>query len=789
MQMRPSTGAAMGAKDVTDPKQVIPAAAKYVSQGLDATGTPEGALGYYFAGPDMSGWGPKTAAYVQRAQSLYPQMTVAAAAAPASPAAPQPSPDFSSRWGLTPEAMASAHDATAPSADFGARWGIQPTEPAAQAATVAPTQTQVAAPTPPEPNTPASTDRYAGWDVPTATAAPAPSSGNPLLSYEGLTHALAPAPNTTYGSVLPFARDNTTGSLRPALPQSWRDLAQGAVDLMEGPTTGTVTPKATMALTAAVPGLMPSPAAGTGATLAAASGDATAPTSYLDRATVANAGQVRDIANQNQLQADAPLSPAFKANPGVTAPQTVTQAAPVSENPLAAAAPSRAPNPLSTNAAPPPAAPGPTASPSEAAEYAGIPDKLPPAPILPPLTQTAADARADQLVQHFSTRQGVGQATPNLVPGFIPTLAQKTADPGLATLERGVQSVNPGPFQLRAEANQKVLQDFTHNLTGSPEDIASAQAQREAATAPLRDAAFTNTKPVDASPVESAITGILAGPDGKRAAVQNTLNDVTKSLHVGGDPSAPLETDPQMLYGVRKNINDLLDPVAQRDKPALQQAARQLMTVRDALDDAIEPGAPGFKNYISTFADQSKPIDSMRYLQSLNLTDANGNLSLPSVDRAVKAITKQQAQPGVQKSSGVSDDQLAALTQLRDTLRTQGASATGKALGSNTFQNLATNSKVGTVTGNPLVSLGMAGAGGLAGGPVGAMAGTALNMGAHSVSKNAEDMVRNSLIERMLNLQGKGDAVFAPKATGPTWKGRPIPPASAMPNPLSAGAP
>lgn len=78
-----------------------------------------------------------------------------------------------------------------------------------------------------------------GWDQPV----------RPMGPWEAqFAQYLQPDPNTTYGSVLPIARDNTTGALRLALPSSVRDLAQGALQLLDGPATGTVTPQATMAL-------------------------------------------------------------------------------------------------------------------------------------------------------------------------------------------------------------------------------------------------------------------------------------------------------------------------------------------------------------------------------------------------------------------------------------------------------------------------------------------------------------------------------------------------------------
>lgn len=775
-QMRPSTAKSMG----VDPRnfhQALDGAARYLAQGLNATQSPEGALKYYYGGPDQDQWGPRTVAYAAKGASLYPTMALSKSQAQAA-AADSVDPDFEARWGIGKPAnsnapAASNEPAAAPAVedDFAARWGIakpeqpptvsKPTQPQGQ-----PQETPAAQPAP-EPVSTA--DKYAGWDVPgAAPAAPATPSEPSALSYDALSGRLAPAPNTTYGTVLPFARDNATGALRPALPTTLRDLAQGGLDLLHGPSTGTVTPKATMALTTLVPGLTPSPAAGTGAAVTAANGSTAVPKSIFDRASVAKAGEIGDIAAQNQLQAEAPLSSAFKANPGVTTPQTVTAPAAAETNPLAASTPVRAPNPLSTNAASIKAEPSapitPPASAQEAKELAAIPERVPPAPLIPPSTESAAGSRADQLLKHFSTRQGQG-ASEDLVPGYTPTLAQKYNDPGLATLERGLQSTNPGPFSLRAEANQKAIGDFVDNLRGHPEDILNAEAQRDAATAGLRDAAFANKGAVDATPVTESINTILAGPDGKRAAISKTLTDVQKSLHVGGDTSAPLETDPEMLYGVRKHINDLLSPVAQRDNPELQAAASQLTKVKSALDDTIETGAPGFKSYVSEYANQSKPIDAMKFLQSSNLTDSNGNVTLQKVDALIKSIQKQQSAPGVQKASSVTDEQLKALNTLRNTLRAQSASFAGKALGSNTFQNLATNSRVAGVAGNPLVALGMSGAGALAGGVPGAIVGAGLRMAGSHITHRAEELVQRALTERLLNIENKGDLAFtgAPK--------------------------
>lgn len=108
---------------------------------------------------------------------------------------------------------------------------------------------------------------------PATTAAQPPTDAAPSDTIApGLRSWIAPAPNTTYGAVLPLARDEGTGEVRIAMPSSLRDFAGGVLDLLEGPATGTVTPAATNALAqiAMAGRVAPSVARGTGTAIAEA---------------------------------------------------------------------------------------------------------------------------------------------------------------------------------------------------------------------------------------------------------------------------------------------------------------------------------------------------------------------------------------------------------------------------------------------------------------------------------------------------------------------------------------
>ena len=63
-----------------------------------------------------------------------------------------------------------------------------------------------------------------------------------------LYNTLSADPNADYGTLLPVARDKTTGERRVAMPEMVRDGLRGVLDLMAGTETGDVTPEAVQSL-------------------------------------------------------------------------------------------------------------------------------------------------------------------------------------------------------------------------------------------------------------------------------------------------------------------------------------------------------------------------------------------------------------------------------------------------------------------------------------------------------------------------------------------------------------
>lgn len=275
------------------------------------------------------------------------------------------------------------------------------------------------------------------------------------------------------------------------------------------------------------------------------------------------------------------------------------------------------------------------------------------------------------------------------VPGSTPTLGQAAQNPGILALENAAKSRAPNLFAERDMTNYQARNAFLDQIRGTTQTLDDAIKARDAATAPLREASLKGARPANTNPVLEEIDTILKGPEGQRDAVVSALTKVRNKLDLGENGT---QTDVAQLYGLRKSIGDQLEKVAGKDNSEAQLASRELIQVRDALDDAMEKAAPGFAKYRETYAEMSKPISAQNYLQGLNLTDASSQrITLPSMKNALLKIEKMRKAPGANDAKAISDEQMQMLNNLHKDLQRESGTAAGKVRGSDTFQNLATN--------------------------------------------------------------------------------------------------
>jgi hypothetical protein len=334
-----------------------------------------------------------------------------------------------------------------------------------------------------------------------------------------------------------------------------------------------------------------------------------------------------------------------------------------------------------------------------------------PGAIVKPFTQTGREVIVGNVLNRLATDPeraalNLQQAQP-LVPGVRVTTAAGARDPGLAAAETAIRALDQsGAFPNVLSANQQALLESFRKLGGrggdvtQPGSIPYAEAKRTSITAPMRESAFANKQPVSVEPITNAISGIMANPATQRKSVDEAMGYVNNLLAKRIDPETGT-IDPMALYSVRKDITDAMAGKLAGEQANLRLAKGQLADLLPVIDNAIESGAPGFKNYMEKYGKSSSAIDQMRLLQGIEakVTTGQPNLMTGEPVLAASALRRQLAAKAEEIGTQLSP---AAQTRLDNIIneinRGQAATAPGvKAPGSNTFQNMSMGNLIGRV--------------------------------------------------------------------------------------------
>jgi len=334
-----------------------------------------------------------------------------------------------------------------------------------------------------------------------------------------------------------------------------------------------------------------------------------------------------------------------------------------------------------------------------------------PGALVKPFTQTGREVIVGNVLNRLATDAeraalNLQQAQP-LVPGVRVTTAAGARDPGLAAAETAIRALDQsGAFPSVLSANQQALLESFRKLGGrggdvtTPGSIPYAEAKRASITGPLRESAFANKQPVSIEPITNAISGIMANPATQRKTVDEAMTYVNSLLTKRVNPETGT-IDPMALYSVRKDITDAMAGKLAGDQANLRLAKGQMAELLPVIDNAIEAGAPGFKNYMEKYGKSSSAIDQMRLLQGIEakVTTGQPNLMTGEPVLAASALRRQVAAKADEIGAQLSP---AAQTRLDNIIneinRGQAATAPGvKAPGSNTFQNMSMGNMIGRV--------------------------------------------------------------------------------------------
>lgn len=790
-QIIPATAKSLGV-DPKTPEGAIEGAAKLLDENLRRYGNPEQAILAYHGGTDPSNWGPKTQDYLRKISREYGAPAVASTA----PAVPD---EFVARFGPRPTAgttqAAPADDAASA---FMARFGERPSAPStapqpspAEGGMVkVSNQPQVPAQEPQQGLAGQAWDalgqlgeiginnvQAAGRGISDALDAPAEwlASG---AEQSGLTGLLGKAGINmpTYDQQLAMnkaSRDvyeaNTTGGIQQGVARATGNLAGALV-----PIAG-----AEAALTAG--GRALSSAIGNPQALQVAGNFLRGNGGVLSRATYGAGQGAAGGALLSGGQPDASIgeSVGLGAVLGAAAPVAGAGIRYIGNAGKALASPftSAGRAGIAQRTVQAEAAKDPLNQAQNVVSGAGAGQDA---------AVAAQRALADDSLARAAASGRIEANFDQLVPGSQPTLAQATGNAGLAALERAAMSRQPNAFAERQLENYAARNAYLTEIKGTPETLTAAVSKREQEALPFLRSALENAKPANANPVIDEIDGILAGRTGQRDEVVKALARVKDKLQVGkvNGIDQGVQNNVEQLYGIRQSINDQLATVAGRDNSASQLASKELIQVRDKLDDSIQKAAPGFKEFLKTYAELSKPVDAQRYLQGLDLTDQTSQrITLNKVKSAINRIEKQRGAPGANEAKSISDDQLTMLRNLQQDLQREAHSSRGMAIGSNTFQNFATNQLIdamlpgklgaiapvtpGAVGGALGFALGGnlgAGIGAVAGQQVGGIASRAMNAQAPEIEARLIDYLLNpngaEVLRRASTNTGAADALL-----------------------------
>jgi hypothetical protein len=288
------------------------------------------------------------------------------------------------------------------------------------------------------------------------------------------------------------------------------------------------------------------------------------------------------------------------------------------------------------------------------------------------------------------------------IPGYTPTTAQASRDVGLISAETAIRGLDTtGRFAAQASQANQARMTILDRLAKDQNAVTQAIAKREEVTAPLREQAFANAtlagddlKLAINNQVASKIDNILQSSEGKRGTVVNAMNFAKTSLERADSIPA--------LYEIRKDLRAASQGLLDKEGSAYSLANKQLNTVIQSVDDLIEQNAPGYRDYLKTYAGASKGIERLEEMQTFKgkvlstIPDPISGefmISQPSFVRALRSAAKD---------TKMSDAQMRALQKIGRDLDSGVLNRAGRVPGSDTFKNLSTANVIGGIIGKQM---------------------------------------------------------------------------------------
>lgn len=321
-----------------------------------------------------------------------------------------------------------------------------------------------------------------------------------------------------------------------------------------------------------------------------------------------------------------------------------------------------------------------------------------------PFTQRGREHIAGEVLRDAvgSNARNVAKRFSQPVSSFAPlTLAERTMDPGISSLQRTLQSTSPefaselASFQAKQNAARYGALAAMSTGANSPEAIRAARAAATGATYDQIARQF-GSEPLNTMGVRRVAQNIAQTPRARTESVarevQNAISD-NPSLGIQrfGTPSEGWRKSVPMadMWGARQNIDQRLYGGSGMDaKSSAQSASAELSRLRAAMSNQLEK-IPGFSSVEKVYAQYSKRADAADTLVDMlkksttGSADMFGNpvMSGAKMTQALKSIDAKEW-------GRISRADRTAIQELAQELQNAATAQTlGKAVGSNTVQN------------------------------------------------------------------------------------------------------
>lgn len=330
--------------------------------------------------------------------------------------------------------------------------------------------------------------------------------------------------------------------------------------------------------------------------------------------------------------------------------------------------------------------------------------------VVRPFTQGGREQIAGQVLRESTQNPAqVAKTMSQPAKSFAPlTLAERTMDPGLASLQRTVMN-NPvaGPDVTAFLNKQNQMRaGVLDTMTAHGALPSQLRAAREAATKSTYNTIAQNygDDALNTVGVKTVANNIMATPRYRTEAVaREVLNAIEDNPGLGinrfGSQSSGewRKTVPMRdMWGARQNIDQRLYGGSGLDaKASAEAAAGELSKLRNSMSTQLRK-IPGFSAVEKLYADYSKKADAADVLVDLYKKATTGAADMFDNPIASGAkLTQALKQIDAEDWMKLSKDQRATIQQLAQELqRAATARDLGKATGSNTVQNALADSQL-----------------------------------------------------------------------------------------------